>query len=163
MSGDGSPEITVDGSGLRVAVVAARWHHEVMDGLLEGPAGRSPPRASPTWSEVRVPGPSSCPLAAARLARQGFDAVVTLGVVIRGGTRRTSSTCATPRATQGLTQVAVTTGSPSGSASSPSTTRPRRCTARGPARLAEDKAPRPCSRRSRRSSALREVAPLSAV
>ena len=32
MSGAGAPDLEVDGSGLRVAVVAAQWHTEVMDG-----------------------------------------------------------------------------------------------------------------------------------
>ncbi len=40
MSGAGAPRLSVDGSGLRVTVVAASWHTEVMDGLLAGRAGR---------------------------------------------------------------------------------------------------------------------------
>ncbi|MEO7754293.1 MAG: 6,7-dimethyl-8-ribityllumazine synthase, partial [Terracoccus sp.] len=33
---DGAPTLTIDGTGLRVAVVAASWHEQVMDGLLDG-------------------------------------------------------------------------------------------------------------------------------
>ena len=36
MSGHGAPAVTADGSGLRVAIVAASWHTEVMDGLVAG-------------------------------------------------------------------------------------------------------------------------------
>ena len=34
MSGHGAPTLKVDGRGLRVAVVAASWHTQVMDGLV---------------------------------------------------------------------------------------------------------------------------------
>ena len=36
MSGQGAPDVAVDGRGLRVAVVAASWHEQVMDGLVAG-------------------------------------------------------------------------------------------------------------------------------
>ncbi|NIZ89925.1 6,7-dimethyl-8-ribityllumazine synthase [Kineococcus rubinsiae] len=112
MSGDGSPEIDVDGTGLRVAVIAARWHQEVMDGLLAG-ARRGLAEAHVTdVTEVRVPGAFELPVAAARLATQGFDALVALGVVMRGGTPHFEYVCSA--ATTGLTQVAVTTGVPVG-------------------------------------------------
>jgi len=112
MSGDGSPEIDVDGTGLRVAVIAARWHHEVMEGLLAG-ARRGLADAHVTdVTEVRVPGAFELPVAAARLATQGFDALVALGVVMRGGTPHFEYVCSA--ATTGLTQVAVSTGVPVG-------------------------------------------------
>ncbi|WP_432573132.1 6,7-dimethyl-8-ribityllumazine synthase [Kineococcus sp. SYSU DK005] len=112
MSGDGSPEIEVDGSGLRVAVVAARWHQEVMDGLLAGARRALADSGVTEVVEVRVPGAFELPVAAARLARTGCDAVVALGVVIRGGTPHFEYVC--DAATAGLTQVAVTTGVPVG-------------------------------------------------
>lgn len=96
MSGDGSPEITVDGSGLRIAVVAARWHTETMDGLVAGARRALETSGVTDVTEVRVPGAFELPVAASRLARAGYDAVVCLGVVIRGGTP-TSSTSATRR------------------------------------------------------------------
>ncbi len=111
MSGAGSPDITVDGSGLRVAVVAASWHTTVMDGLVGGAlrglaeSGVSNPRL------VRVPGSFELPVAAARLARD-HDAVVALGVVIRGGTPHFDYVCRA--ATEGLTRVSVDSGVPVG-------------------------------------------------
>lgn len=111
MSGEGSPDLTVDGSGLRVAVVAASWHTTVMDGLVGGAlrglaeSGVSNPRL------VRVPGSFELPVAAARLARD-HDAVVALGVVIRGGTPHFEYVC--QAATEGLTRVTVDSGVPVG-------------------------------------------------
>jgi 6,7-dimethyl-8-ribityllumazine synthase len=61
---------------------------------------------------VRVPGAFELPVAAARLAAAGFDAIVALGVVIRGGTPHFDYVCTA--ATDGLTQVAVRTGVPIG-------------------------------------------------
>ncbi|MGN6300096.1 MAG: 6,7-dimethyl-8-ribityllumazine synthase [Angustibacter sp.] len=115
MSGAGSPRIGVDPDAardLRVAVVAAQWHERVMDGLLGGAlralseAGVSEPLV------VRVPGSFELPVAAARLARAGYDAVVALGVVVRGGTPHFDFVC--QAATSGLTDVAVSTGVPVG-------------------------------------------------
>ncbi|NKY11936.1 6,7-dimethyl-8-ribityllumazine synthase [Cellulomonas hominis] len=113
MSGSGAPAISTDGSGLRVAVVAASWHTTVMDGLLAG-ARRALADAHVTEvREVRVPGTFELPVAAARLARSGaVDAVVALGVVIRGGTPHFDYVC--QAATVGLTDVAVSTGVPVG-------------------------------------------------
>ncbi|RMI05114.1 6,7-dimethyl-8-ribityllumazine synthase [Cellulomonas triticagri] len=113
MSGSGAPSITTDGSGLRVVVVAASWHTTVMDGLLAG-ARRVLDAAGVTdVREVRVPGTFELPVAAAVAARSGaVDAVVALGVVIRGGTPHFEYVC--QAATSGLTDVAVTTGVPVG-------------------------------------------------
>lgn len=113
MSGEGAPRIErLAGAGLRVGVVAASWHQAVMDGLLEGArtalndAGVSEPEV------VLVPGSFELPVAAMRLARDGCDAVVALGVVIRGGTPHFEYVCRA--ATDGLTRVALDTGVPIG-------------------------------------------------
>jgi 6,7-dimethyl-8-ribityllumazine synthase len=98
-------------SALRVAVVAASWHTTVMNGLLDG-AGRALAESGIEPTVVRVPGSFELPVAAARLARSGYDAVVALGVVIRGGTPHFDYVCSA--ATSGLTQVAVETGVPVG-------------------------------------------------
>lgn len=112
MSGAGAPQITVDGTGLRVTVVAASWHTEVMDGLLAG-ARRALAAANVTHVRVvRVPGSFELPVAAVRAAEHGADAVVALGVVIRGGTPHFEYVCSA--ATTGLTDVSVRTGVPVG-------------------------------------------------
>lgn len=112
MSGSGAPSISTDGTGLRVVVVAASWHTTIMDGLLAG-ARRALAEAGATdVREIRVPGTFELPVAAARAARDGADAVVALGVVIRGGTPHFEYVC--QAATVGLTDVAVSTGVPVG-------------------------------------------------
>jgi len=112
VSRTGSPDLVTPQAGaLRVAVVAASWHTTVMDGLLDG-AGRALAEAGIDPTVVRVPGSFELPVAAARLARCGYDAVVALGVVIRGGTPHFDYVCSA--ATSGLTQVAVETGVPVG-------------------------------------------------
>jgi 6,7-dimethyl-8-ribityllumazine synthase len=114
MSGEGAPALsTVDGAAdLRVAVVAALWHTTVMDGLLGGARRSLADSKVRDVTELRVPGTFELPVAAARLARAGFDAIVALGVVIRGGTPHFEYVCSA--ATEGLTQVAVSTGVPIG-------------------------------------------------
>lgn len=117
MSGSGAPTIGAESVGheaarLRVAVVAASWHAEVMRGLLDG-ARRALGEAGVTdVTEIVVPGTFELPVAAARLAGCGFDAVVALGVVVRGGTPHFEYVC--DAATSGLTEVAVRTGVPVG-------------------------------------------------
>lgn len=111
MSGHGAPAMAVDGRGLRVAVVAASWHETVMDGLVAG-AERALAAAGVTDGlMVRVPGSFELPVVAARLAPD-VDAIVALGVVIRGGTPHFEYVC--QAATTGLTEVAVRTGVPIG-------------------------------------------------
>jgi 6,7-dimethyl-8-ribityllumazine synthase len=61
---------------------------------------------------LRVPGAFELPVAAARLAGAGVDAIVALGVVIRGGTPHFDYVC--QGATAGLTEVAHRTGVPVG-------------------------------------------------
>ena len=113
MSGAGAPTFTPDpaaASGLNVAIVAAQWHTEIMDGLIAGAqAAAADLGLEPVL--VRVPGTFELPVAATRLAEK-FDAIVALGVVIRGGTPHFDYVC--QGATNGLTDVSVLTGRPIG-------------------------------------------------
>ncbi|MGO1317425.1 MAG: 6,7-dimethyl-8-ribityllumazine synthase [Cellulomonadaceae bacterium] len=105
MSGAGAPTVHADATGLRVALIAASWHTTVMDGLLDG-ARRALARAGATdVTEVRVPGSFELPVAAATAAEAGFDVIVALGVVIRGGTPHFDYVC--QGVTSGLTDVSV--------------------------------------------------------
>ena len=107
----GAPSLTVDGSGLRVVVVAASWHDTVMSGLIEGARRGLSETGVESYDLVRVPGTFELPVAAARLAPH-YDAVVALGVVIRGGTPHFEYVC--QAATVGLTDVSVRSGVPVG-------------------------------------------------
>lgn len=93
-------------------MVAALWHTQVMDGLLDG-ARRALAESGVTDVRIiRVPGTFELPVAATRLAGTGVDAIVALGVVIRGGTPHFDYVC--KAATDGLTEVSVRTGIPVG-------------------------------------------------
>ncbi|WP_205475168.1 6,7-dimethyl-8-ribityllumazine synthase [Nocardioides sp. SYSU D00038] len=106
MSGAGAPtQQPVDCHDLRVAVVAASWHTQVMDGLLAGAARACDDYQVEAPVVVRVPGTFELPVVAGALAAQGYDAVVALGVVIRGGTPHFEYVC--NAATDGLGRVAL--------------------------------------------------------
>ena len=66
----GAPELTVDAADLRVAIVAASWHTQIMDGLIDG-AQRAAAEAGHgafAFEDQMVDEPM---LAAARAALQG--------------------------------------------------------------------------------------------
>ncbi len=113
MSGEGAPALEVAGAeGLSVVVVAASWHATVMSGLLDGARRALGEARVADVTELRVPGVFELPVAAARAITGGADAVVALGVVIRGGTPHFEYVC--DAATSGLTDLAVRTGVPVG-------------------------------------------------
>ena len=109
MSGEGAPTTQpMDCHDLRVAVVAARWHEQVMAGLVDGARRALTDSKVEAPVVVRVPGSFELPVMAKALADKGYEAVIALGVVIRGGTPHFDYVCAA--ATQGLARVAVDTG-----------------------------------------------------
>ena len=109
MSGEGSPAAQpIDCHDLRVAVVAASWHEKVMDGLLAGAVRALDDFKVEEPAVVRVPGSFELPVVAGALAAQGYEAIVALGVVIRGGTPHFEYVCSS--ATDGLSRVALDTG-----------------------------------------------------
>ncbi|MBO3085580.1 6,7-dimethyl-8-ribityllumazine synthase [Cellulomonas fengjieae] len=112
MSGAGAPTLTVDGTGLKVVVVAASWHTVVMDGLLAGAQRALTAAHVEDVTIIRVPGTFELPVAARAAVDAGAHAVVALGVVIRGGTPHFEYVC--QAATLGLTDVATSTGVPVG-------------------------------------------------
>jgi 6,7-dimethyl-8-ribityllumazine synthase len=100
-----------DATGLRLGVAATRWHADVVDVLVEralavaGKAGVEQPTL------VRVPGTVELPVVCQELART-HDAVVALGVVVRGGTPHFEYVC--DAVTAGLTRVALDERTPVG-------------------------------------------------
>lgn len=111
MSGAGAPSVEINAEGLRVAIIASSWHDTVMDGLIAGATAAST-HAGAVTVLYRVPGSFELPLAAQVAATAGFDAVVALGVIIRGGTPHFEYVC--DAATSGLSRVALDTGVPIG-------------------------------------------------
>jgi 6,7-dimethyl-8-ribityllumazine synthase len=112
MSGSGAPSVeAVDAAGLTLGIVATTWHAELTDQLLQRAveAARASGVTSPTV--VRAPGAVELPVVAQALAER-HDAVVALGVVIRGGTPHFEYVC--DSVTAGLTRVALDAGKPVG-------------------------------------------------
>lgn len=112
MSGKGAP-ITggTDASGLDIVVIAATWHDEITNGLIAG-AERVLEASGASYRLMRVPGSFELPVAAKVALDSGADAVVALGVIIRGGTPHFEYVSSA--ATDGLTRVALDTGKPVG-------------------------------------------------
>lgn len=111
MSGQGSPELHVDGTGLDIVVIAGTWHDEITNGLIAG-ATTALDESGASHRLVRVPGSFELPVAAKAALEAGADAVVALGVIIRGGTPHFEYV--SDAATSGLTHVTIQTGKPVG-------------------------------------------------
>ncbi len=113
MSGAGAPDQPrLDCHDLRAAIVAARWHEEVMDGLIDGAQRALEDYRVEAPMLIRVPGAFELPVAADALAVRGYDVVIALGVVIRGGTPHFEYVCRA--VTDGLARVALDRATPIG-------------------------------------------------
>ena len=111
MSGEGSPTIESDGTGLKVAIVAGRWHERISEGLLAG-AHRVLDASGAEVTEIRVPGSFELAVVAKAAFETGADAVVALSVIIRGGTPHFEYV--SDAATSGLNRVSLDSGKPIG-------------------------------------------------
>jgi 6,7-dimethyl-8-ribityllumazine synthase len=111
MSGEGSPDIEIDGRGMKVTIVAGRWHTTITNGLLAG-AHKALAESGADVTEIRVPGSFELPVVAQAALESGADGVVALGVIIRGGTPHFEYV--SDAATSGLTQVSIRAGKPIG-------------------------------------------------
>lgn len=108
--GAGVPDLpVVDAAGVKLAIVASTWHTTICDALLDGAlrVASACKVADPTV--VRVLGAIEIPVVAQELART-HDAVVALGVVIRGQTPHFDYVC--DAVTQGLTRVSLDESTP---------------------------------------------------
>ncbi|MGI5159615.1 6,7-dimethyl-8-ribityllumazine synthase [Microbispora sp. CA-102843] len=111
MSGEGRPDAgAVDAGGLTVGIVAARWHEKITDQLLAR-AERAARDSGAAVVTARVAGSLEIPVVAQALARR-CDAVVALGVVIRGDTAHFDYVC--DSVTAGLTRVSLDESTPVG-------------------------------------------------
>ena len=109
----GLERIELDGAGLRIGIVSARWNEFVGTRLLEGAhatlleCGVAPDDIT----TVAVPGAFELPFAAKRMAETGeYDAVVCLGTVIRGETPHFDFVAG--EAARGIMQVGLDTAIP---------------------------------------------------
>jgi 6,7-dimethyl-8-ribityllumazine synthase len=97
--------------GLRVALLASRFNHFIVDRLVEGATDCVKRHGGEDITLVRAPGAWELPLICQSLARSGrFDAIVALGAVIRGSTPHFDYVAG--EVTKGLAQVSMATGVP---------------------------------------------------
>ncbi|MDR7071106.1 MULTISPECIES: 6,7-dimethyl-8-ribityllumazine synthase [Bacillales] len=101
------------GTGLKVGIVAGRFNDFISDKLVSGAEdafkrhGISEDDVDIAW----VPGAFEIPLIAKKMADSGnYDAVITLGAVIRGSTPHFDYVC--NEAAKGVAQAAMTSGVP---------------------------------------------------
>jgi len=110
MSGDGIPEVPeMDASGVSLAIVVSTWHATICNALLDGARRVAEDCGIAEPTVVRVHGAIEIPVVAQELART-HDAVVALGVVIRGETPHFDYVC--DAVTQGLTRVSLDAATP---------------------------------------------------
>jgi 6,7-dimethyl-8-ribityllumazine synthase len=108
--GAGVPDVpALDASDVRLAIVASTWHPEICDALLAGARKVAVESGIDDPKVVRVLGAIEIPVVAQELARS-HDAVVALGVVIRGQTPHFDYVC--DAVTQGLTRVSLDSSTP---------------------------------------------------
>ncbi|MBN3508036.1 6,7-dimethyl-8-ribityllumazine synthase [Mycolicibacterium nivoides] len=110
MSGHGVPDLPqVDASNVKLAIVASTWHTQICDALLAGARKVADDAGIAEPTVVRVLGAIEIPVVAQALAAT-HDAVVALGVVIRGQTPHFDYVC--DAVTQGLTRVSLDASTP---------------------------------------------------
>jgi 6,7-dimethyl-8-ribityllumazine synthase len=143
MSGDGRPDpgTALDASGLRLGVVAATWHAEIVDVLLDRALSTAKEAGVAEPTVVRAPGTIELPVVCQELART-HDAVVALGVVIRGGTPHFEYVC--DAVTAGLTRVSLDERTPVGNGVLTCDTREQAVDRSGAPGSAEDKGAEAC-------------------
>ncbi len=112
MSGEGRPGAgPFDARNLTLAVVATRWHEGVTTALLDSALRTAAECQVQEPTVVRVAGAVELPVVVQCLAST-HDAVVALGVVIRGGTPHFEYVC--DAVTYGLTRISLDSHTPVG-------------------------------------------------
>jgi len=105
MAGFGDPHLnTVDAAGLKLGIVGSRWHADLVDHMVERAQAAAKACGVDDVVVARVAGSVELPVVAQALAKR-CDAVVALGVVIRGETAH--FTYVNDAVTAGLTRVAL--------------------------------------------------------
>lgn len=143
MSGEGRPELTElpDAAGLTLGVAATSWHADIVDVLLERAIATAVKAGVAQPTVVRVPGTVELPVVCQELAVR-HDAVVALGVVVRGGTPHFEYVC--DAVTAGLTRVALDERTPVGNGVLTCNTREQALERSGGPGASEDKGAEAC-------------------
>lgn len=112
-AGSQGNQVELDGTGLKVALLSARFNDHIVTALRDG-ARRGLARVGVSDADVTeawVPGAFELPLAAKAIAETGkVDAVICLGTVIRGDTPHFDYVC--NEAARGIQDAQMQTGVP---------------------------------------------------
>ena len=155
MSGEGRPDAEVpDAAGLRLAIAATTWHGEIVDVMLERALATAGKAGVENPTVVRVPGTVELPVVCQELSVR-HDAVVALGVVVRGGTPHFEYVC--DAVTAGLTRVALDERTPVGNGVLTCDTREQAVDRSGAPGAKEDKGAEACVAALRTALVLREL------
>lgn len=100
----------LDASNLHVGVAVASWNQAITGRLLDGALARLDTLNISNVTILRVPGALELPVAARGLSEAGCDAVVAIGVVIKGETDHYD--VVVRESSAGIASVAVMTGTP---------------------------------------------------
>ncbi|MCE5292566.1 MAG: 6,7-dimethyl-8-ribityllumazine synthase [Nocardiaceae bacterium] len=156
MSGEGIPQIDLEGAAdVRLAIIASRWHDKICTALIEGAQRVADKAGLETVDLYRVAGCMEIPVVAQALAEK-YDAVVALGVVIRGGTPHFDYVC--DSITSGLTRIAIDTRTPIGNGVLTTNNEEQALDRAGLPGSAEDKGEQACSAAIDTALTLRRIA-----
>jgi len=112
MSGEGAPGASsFDAKNLTLAIVATRWHETITEALLASALRTAAECGIDEPTVLRVAGAVELPVVVQALAAS-HDAVVALGVVVRGGTPHFEYVC--DAVTYGLTRISLDSHTPVG-------------------------------------------------
>jgi len=116
MSGKGNPTESLarvlnakSGKGKKIAIIAAEWHPEIVDTMILNAQSELQRLGTKKVDLYRVPGSFEIPVMAAHLV-DSYDALIALGLVLRGGTAHFEYVCS--GVTQGITHLSVTKKKP---------------------------------------------------
>ena len=116
MSGEGRSADSIahklnskSGKGKKIAIVAAQWHPEIVDTMVFHAKSELKRLGTKKVDLFYVPGSFEIPVMAAHLV-DSYDGLISLGLVLRGGTAHFEYVCA--GVTQGLTHLGVTKKKP---------------------------------------------------
>jgi 6,7-dimethyl-8-ribityllumazine synthase len=137
-----------------LGIAAAQWHPKISEMLLERALAVAADAGITSPTVVRVPGSLELPVVCQELARR-HDAVVALGVVIRGGTPHFDYVC--DSVTAGLTRIALDESTPVGNGVLTCNTEDQAMERSGLPGSAEDKGADACVAALRTALALREL------
>lgn len=112
MAGD-APEITIPQlPKAKIAIVSSSWHMDICGDLVAGATRALEAADVKKIKVIYVPGSFEIPLAAQKLFEKGYDAVVAVGLVLKGETPHFDFVC--QGVTQGIIDVQLKFSKPIG-------------------------------------------------